>query len=167
MHLVPVVDAFVHKQSIFNVHVTHVSFGGVVNGKRIAPIPPKILPHFYYLRRPYKFIFDKGGLLSDAHGNVVAATSHEFFADGLQMTSQVKNEVSEPVGGYWSCPDMIGNRNWLYQWVMAPKKMNRYAYACYLAHIAFKYLDYWVHSQFQTAGGKNFPLRLLCKQFAP
>ncbi len=95
----------------------------------MEPVPTFACPLLYHLIRPYQKAFEKGGILTDDDDGHLAVTSSEYFADGLHVTQQTKNDVSEPIGGYWSCPNFVGNRNWIWQWVMAPKQMNRYSYA--------------------------------------
>ncbi len=91
----------------------------------------KYFPHLSLLRRPYAELFERGGIVSE-NNECIAGITTEFFSDAFHFTQEANSQVVQPIGCYWSSPNFVGDRNWIFQWCMSPKNMHRYSYACEL-----------------------------------
>ncbi len=128
----PVVDSFIDCKNIPTIVITSVFVERDEEVLLEANI--KYFPHFYLFTRPYASLFERGGVCSERDietGNrtkCIAAISQEFFLDGFYYTREANSRLIQPNGGYWSSPNLVGPRNWIWQWCMAPKNMHRYSY---------------------------------------
>ncbi len=125
----PIVDSFVVKQNIPLVYIDEVIYWDPITGEDLIRAPPKFcLPHLHFLRRPYAELFQRGGIVSEGEDCIAGITS-EFFMDGFLFTKENNSQIVQPLGCYWSSPNLVGDRNWVWQFAMAPKNVHRYSFA--------------------------------------
>ncbi len=81
-------------------------------------------PHLLFYIRPYKEILSGDGLESE-EGWPVCGWTVDLFMDGYSFFSTRNNQTQDPWGGYFSIPNMIGNRDLISQWAVVPKNLDQ------------------------------------------
>ncbi len=136
--ILPIVDDFVMKENIPTMFIDNVIIYDQNTGEECLRGPPSFCcPHFHLLRRPYAELFKRGGIVSE-NDDCIAAITAELFLDGFLYTKEANSQIVQPLGGYWASPNLIGNRNWIWEFVMAPKNINRYSFG---AKLESEFLD--------------------------
>ncbi len=132
-HHLPVVDAFVNQSKIHCVHLENITIQEEGISDSVFPID-KCFPYLNLFRRPYGELFAKGSFVEKDQENTqtIAGISTEFYMDSFNITEEGNTQIKQPNAGYWSSPHLLGDRNWLWQWGIAPKNMHRYSFASIL-----------------------------------
>ncbi len=131
--LLPIFDDFVDPQKIHRIHLENIVIQKEGYPDSSFPID-KSFPHLNYFQRPYGELFRRGSLVESPQndGLTIAGFSSEFYMDSFNITEEGNTQIKQPNAGYWSSPHLLGDRNWIWQWGIAPKNMHRYSFASIL-----------------------------------
>ncbi len=131
--LLPIVDDFIDKSKIHSVQLKNINIQKEGLENSTLPIE-KSWPYLNFFERPYGDLFKNGSICDEKIGEepTIVGISSEFYMDAFNITEEGNTQIKQPNAGYWCSPHLLGDRNWLWQWGIAPKDMHRYSYASIL-----------------------------------